>query len=326
MLCRYLHIVLLISIASLSVKAQQPGQYSFYFLDKFIFNPAYAGLDNSFSGLILARGQWTGLNGSPVQENISFHFPLHNIGGGVGLNIENEKLGLEQNLNASVSYSQHIRVSQSSVLSLGLRGSLLNKKFDGSSATTPDGEYPAGGNPDHKDDYVPTTAVSSSTYNASAGVYFKARQFEAGIGVESFLPTKWKFVSNTDVIIAVKSYYFINFAYTFEINDGFDLSINGLVKSNTTQWQTDISTFMNLYDNFFVGIAFRGYNSSTFDAISWLGGYRLSEGLKMVLAYDQGLSSLKHVNNGTFEFGLQYMWGEKYLKGKLPVIIFNPRY
>lgn len=309
-----------------ALKAQQPGQYSFYFLDKHIYNPAYAGLDNSFSGLLLARGQWTGIKGAPLQQNLSFHLPLHIISAGVGIGIENEKLGLEQNIAASVSYAQHLKLSQSSILSLGIRGSILNKRFDGSSATTPDGEYPSGGSPDHKDDLVPNTNVSSTTYNASTGVYYKTRNFEAGLGIESFLPTKWKFVSNTDINIAVKSYYFINFVYTFDINDEFDLTINGLVKTNSTQWQTDFSVFMNLYDNFYIGCALRGYNNNTIDAISWLGGYRLSEGLKMFFAYDQGLSPLKYVNNGTFEFGLQYMWGEKYLRGKLPVIIFNPRY
>ena len=57
--------------------AQQPAQYSLYNLNKFNFNPAYAGLDNSLSVTGVYRSQWVGLPGKPVTQNINAHMPLY---------------------------------------------------------------------------------------------------------------------------------------------------------------------------------------------------------------------------------------------------------
>jgi type IX secretion system PorP/SprF family membrane protein len=319
-------ILYLIFFISGSVFAQQPAQYSFYFLDKHIFNPAYAGMDEAFSATVLARGQWNGLEGAPLQQAVSFHFPLYIINAGLGFNVENERIGLEQNTNLAVSYAQYVKLSTNSILSIGVRGSLLNKRFNGLLAITPDGEYIPGGSPDHNDDLVPINNQSSTTYNASAGIYYKRQNLQVGAGILGFVPTKWKFDGETEINIAVKSNYFFNFAYTIGINDEIGLAINGLLKTNSRQLQTDLSLLVQLYDNFFIGAALRGYSNNTIDAVSWLGGYQISENLKLVVAYDQTLSLIKQVSNGSFEIGLQYVWGQKYLRGKLPVIIYNPRY
>ena len=88
--------------------AQQPqlaSQYSMYMLNKYAFNPAYAGLDNSLSITGVVRTQWTGLDGNPVTQNANAHLPLYILKGGFGINIENEVLGAERNTSASASYN-----------------------------------------------------------------------------------------------------------------------------------------------------------------------------------------------------------------------------
>ena len=64
---------------------QQPAQYSMYMLNKYAFNPAYAGMDNSLSLTGVYRNQWLNLDGNPVSQNFNVHMPLYIVGGGIGL-------------------------------------------------------------------------------------------------------------------------------------------------------------------------------------------------------------------------------------------------
>ncbi len=57
---------------------QQVPVFSQHFVNPYLYNPAFAGIDGAFSVFLTYRDQWVGIEGSPVTANLSFHMPLPN--------------------------------------------------------------------------------------------------------------------------------------------------------------------------------------------------------------------------------------------------------
>jgi hypothetical protein len=79
-------------------------------------------------------------------------------------------------------------------------------------------------------------------------------------------------------------------------------------------------------DNIFLGASFRGYSKNTQDALAIFGGVKLSPKMKLAYSYDVTLSGLNTIAQATHEIVLQYNLGKEFGKGKLPPIIYNPRF
>jgi hypothetical protein len=99
-----------------------------------------------------------------------------------------------------------------------------------------------------------------------------------------------------------------------------------LLKSDLVETQIEFSTIARYNDNIFGGVSFRGYNSNSFDAVVILAGYKLNENLTLSYAYDITLSGLSEVSRGSHEIMLNYNLNKNIGKGRLPKIIYNPRF
>ena len=87
-------ILLLLSIVlSLPVFSQQDPQYSQYQFNQMIIIPAYAGTKDVLSAVIDVRKQWSGFDGSPKTQSLSFHGPLRKKRIGLGLSAYNDAIG-----------------------------------------------------------------------------------------------------------------------------------------------------------------------------------------------------------------------------------------
>ena len=303
--------------------AQQSSNYSLYMLNKFSFNPAYAGLDNSLSVTGLYRKQWSGLANSPLTQNMNAHMPLYLLSGGIGINVENDKLGLEKNLLASLSYNFQLPLGKVGILSLGASGGIFQKTLDGSGILTPEGNY-EGTTIAHNDDLpLPTNEVSETTPVFDAGIYFQSETFEAGLSVRNIREP----VMRGDFFSTVLSRnYFFNAAYQIDLFRALSLHPSILVKTDLVEFQTEASLLFKYNDNIFIGGSLRGYNSNTLDAAGVIVGLNLSENITLAYAYDYTLSALNVLSNGSHELIINYNLGREIGKGKLPKIIYNPRY
>ncbi len=291
--------------------------------NQFSYNPAYAGMDNSLSFTGLYRKQWSGLTNSPITQNINVHMPLYILGGGIGINVENDKLGLEQNLLATLSYNFQIPVGKIGILAIGASGGIFQKTLDGSLILTPEGQY-EGFTINHNDDLpLPTAESSELTPTFNAGIYFKTESFEAGL---STVNIQEPVIEGTFFSTTLSRNYFFNAAYQFDLLRTVSVQPSILIKSDFVETQMEASILFKYNDNIFVGGSFRGYNTNTADAVSLIVGLNLSEKIKLAYAYDYTLSDLNLVSNGSHEIMINYNLGREIGKGKLPKIIFNPRY
>ncbi len=311
--------------AALSLFAQQPAQYSLYMFNKFSFNPAYAGMDHSLSITGVYRKQWSGFRDSPVTQNINIHAPLYVLSGGIGINVENDKLGLERNLLATLSYNFQLPVGDIGVLAIGASGGIFQKNLDGERIRTPEGIYEDGGTVIiHNDNLpLPTTEVSEMAPTFNAGIYFQSETFEAGI---SAIHIQEPIIQGDFFSTKLSRNYFLTAAYQFDLLRRISAHPSLLVKTDGTEWQTEASLLFKYNDNIFIGGSFRGYNSNTVDAAGLIVGFNINEKITIAYAYDYTLSALDVVSNGSHEIMVNYNLNQEIGKGKLPKIIFNPRF
>lgn len=321
----YLSVLVLIfaMCSGSNLAAQQSAQYTLYHLDKHLVNPAYAGAEPELAAAAFIRNQWLGINGSPAYQHVSVNAPLMPGHSGLGVNFENDQLGLEHNIQASVSYAHRIQLSESVRLSAGVRGIWARKTIDGSKITTPDGVYEPGSNPDHKDGLLPVNVLNGNIFGIGFGILLKSEKFEAGIGADNLVPSAYR---QEGISIEYAPAYYLNAGYEFPVTESWKIGLDGLVRYSGNSFQTDAVVKIYFGNNIFAGGSFRGYSNRTKDAASIIAGLRIFENLTLAAAYDIGLSNLRDVHSGSVEFGLRYTYGSKIFREKLPPVIYNPRY
>jgi len=159
------------------------------------------------------------------------------------------------------------------------------------------------------------------TFNT--GIYFQSETFEAGLSAINILEPV---ITGTELAAKLSRNYFFNAAYQFDLLRSVAVQPSILIKTDMIETQMEASVLFVYNENIFVGGSFRGYNANTVDAVSLIVGLNLSEKIRLAYAYDYTLSDLNLVSNGSHEIMLNYNLGTEIGKGKLPKIIFNPRY
>lgn len=311
-------------LSYLSAFSQQPSQYTLYMFNFAHYNPAYAGIGNSLIITGIHRNQWQGITQSPSHQNINIQAPVYRLSGGIGINVENDKLGLERNLQSTLSYNFQLPVGRSSKFSIGLAGGIFQKTLDGANIRTPEGTYTGNGIIEHNDALpLPNNEVSEITPIFNAGIYFKTETFDVGVSAINIQEPK---IEGDFFSTQLSRNYFLTAAYNLDLSRSVSLHPSILLKTDQTEWQSEISLLFKYDDNIFLGGSLRGYNTNTLDAAAIIAGLNISEKIKIAYAYDFTLSDLNVISNGSHEIMLQYNLGRDIGKGKLPKIIFNPRF
>ncbi|MCU0345867.1 MAG: type IX secretion system membrane protein PorP/SprF [Saprospiraceae bacterium] len=302
--------------------AQQPAQYSLYRFNKYAFNPAYAGLDNSLSVTGVYRSQWGGLPGGPVSQHFNAHMPMYILGGGVGMGVENETLGSWRQTAFMASYAKQFQVGKASLLSFGLSAGLVQRLLDASKVRTPSSTVDDFGAVSQNDNSITGNDQGGIGPTVHAGVFYQGKNFELGISAINLLGNE---LDLSGIEFQQERTYFLYTGYRLDLTKSIVVTPSVLVKTDVHQTQIDFSLTAQYNENIFVGGSLRGYNTNSIDAVALIGGFKLNEKISVGYAYDIAVSSLKNVNTGSHEILLNYNLGVPIGKGRAPSIIYNPR-
>lgn len=301
--------------------AQQAPQYSLYMLNPLQFNPAYAGTGSAINLTGVYRKQWVNLEGSPAQQTINAHLPLYFISSGIGLSFDNDQLGARRYSTVKMHYNYQLPVGPSGVFSAGVNFGLGQFVWDGDRLRTPGGQY--NGGIDHQDGLLPTNQVTASTSDIGAGVYFTDGRLRAGLSAANLLASK---IQLEEVSLSNERQYFLYAGYDFALNRALEIIPSVLLKSDFNEYQVEVSAILRYNGNIFGGITYRGFDNTHLDGLVFLAGFNLGQQTTIGYAYDLTLSPLNSVSNGSHEIVLNYRLKENFGKGKLPKVIYNPRF
>lgn len=321
---RYIYIILLFLGIAVQLSGQQPAQYSMYMNNKYAFNPAYGGLEAMLVATGVYRNQWSGLSGNPSSRQINVHSPVYQINGGVGMLFENDQAGVHRHSKLGLSYNYVRVISDEMIVSGGLSAGIVQRVLDGTQLRTPGGIY-EGGVIDHQDPRLPNGIETGYAPTVDAGVYFAYGPAEIGLGAVNILNNNISVNSEVPGGYRFQRAFFLNGEYQFDLDEDWKVTPSFLIKSDVVQTQIDFGAQVTYQNNFSGGLAFRGYNRTSFDALVLFGGVRLNQNFYLHYSYDATLSTLNNVSGGSHEIMLIYSLGRAIGVGIPQRVIYNPR-
>jgi type IX secretion system PorP/SprF family membrane protein len=289
---------LFFSLLLFQSKAQDQTNFTQFYLNPYLVNPSFAGIDGQSAFSLFYRKQWANIDGGPAIANISLQTPL-TVNTGVGISITNDKKGLLNNSGLLLSLSYNLPLSEHNFFRFGLSagGSWNTVDLDRlPRTTTPD---PA----------ITTLLNKNASINGNAGVSLHLKFFHLGISMPTiFTPS---YVSKDAFSITeVKPFQSLIFqtSYRFYFADNKNIfEPYAIYRMNTgLPSQFEFAGILHLNHTIWLG----GTYKQDF-GISAVGGVKLKQFFAIGGAYSIQNSGINQLNSPSFEINLSYLIGKK---------------
>jgi len=288
--------------ASLSLKAQQDPQFTQFFYNKLIMNPAYAGAKDAICVTLLNRSQWVGYTGAPNSTLISADLPVWNSGSNqiaVGLTSYMDFIGYERNYALRIAGTYRRKNLGPGHLAVGFDLGFSNKGIEAPNWVTPNGQ------PSSIDPNIPAVGSNNSDFgfDLGLGVYYHSDKFYAGISAVHLTGSQFKSIN----IRQARTMYIMG-GYTFDLgNSDWQLNPNALIKTDFATAQFDANANVIWKQFYWAGLTYRIQDAVAINLGMNFGGIvpKLN-GLQISYSYDINTSRLSAFNSGTHEIVLRY--------------------
>ncbi|HEY0656636.1 MAG TPA: PorP/SprF family type IX secretion system membrane protein [Chryseosolibacter sp.] len=285
----------LLSISSLSsLRAQDQANFTQFYLNPYLINPSYAGIDGQSALSLIYRRQWMNIDGGPSIANVSLHTPI-NPRTAVGLSVTNDKKGLLTNSALRISFGYNAMIAEHSSIRFGISAGGSWNSLDMEQINTND---PAFAN----------VLDNNAAITGNAGISFHHRSFHIGasmptifspsyVSTESFTITEVKPFQSI-IVNASNRFYFNNNKNVFEPY--------ALYRINTDlPAQFEVAGILHLNHTLWLG----GSYKQDF-GISALGGIKLQNMFAIGASYSLANSGINELNSPTVEVSLSFLFGQ----------------
>lgn len=99
--------------------AQDVPIYNQYFMNPYVYNPAFVGHNENPTLFLSHRRQWIGIEGAPVSSSISFHTELKK-NAAFGAHLYTEKRGLLTSSTAELALGYKLKLGPKNFVQFGL--------------------------------------------------------------------------------------------------------------------------------------------------------------------------------------------------------------
>lgn len=280
----------------ITANSQQPQVYNQFFMNPYMYNPAYAGVEGHAAIFVMYRDQWTNVEGAPQISHASFHVPLQG-GIAIGGAAFNVKQSILTTSAAKFSASYLINIDRTHFLRFGMslgagtNGVNLNEIAD------------AAGDP-----AIAGFLDQSLFFLGDFGVAYHFGHFNVGISLPNlfgYSPITQKEVS--DIEFSPTDNLLFKMNYRGHISDNFAFEPHVIYRySSVTPHQYEGTLIAHLYHIVWVGASYRQ------DAgIIGLAGAKVKEKFAIGFAYELGNSNISSELGPTLEVNLGYHLGTK---------------
>jgi len=279
--------------------AQTEPMYSQYMYNMLGVNPAYAGNREALSLNFFQRNQWVGIKGAPKTTSISMDQSIKDGKLGWGIQVYDDRLGVEAASGLNGMLSTRIQVSEKGILSGGISFGMMNYRINLNEVN----------NRNNPNDPSFISIDNPSKWNPSLGmgIYYNTDRFYAGLATPSIL--KARLASYENMITSIQTsnafHLFANAGYVFDINEDVKLKPSTMIKMvSGAPIETDINLNVWLKDLLGFGASYR-----TGDAFVGMVELQATSNLRFGYAYDMPFNPLKYFTKGSHELMLRYEIG-----------------
>ena len=280
---------------TMGVFAQQESQYSQSTYTQLLANPAYAGSDGRICAFATQRLQWVGAFSKGAPQVTAFNVDAGIKKFGLGISIENDVLGFEQDLKANLSLAYKFSLGKGD-LRLGLKWGIVN--------STIDADWKVADGSDASSDLAIPIAGKASDLNFldfGFGVYYKADGLYLGISSTHILESELEFDRDQEgtskTVMPVKRHYYIMAGYNIPFtNPLLEFKPSIFVQSDGLKTQLSFTGLVEYNKKLWGGVSLR-----TDKAVIGIFGVKLFKWVDVSYSYDFVVSDIKEYNEGTHE-------------------------
>ncbi|MGB3851200.1 MAG: PorP/SprF family type IX secretion system membrane protein [Tunicatimonas sp.] len=297
---KYLLCVLIACTATSSGWAQRLPFFTHHVLNPYIYNPAFAGYDQSAVFYLTHRQQWFGVEGAPVSTHLSFHTPVGNNNPlSVGANLVHDRLGVLRHsaFKASAAYMVPLSAEAEHYLKAGFSAGIRLHQYSVF-------ESPTAGDP----------AVARASQNGTAldgrfGVHYHYERLNVGIALPHLFTTAQNEPDGTGgVALDQFTRAIVSANYRFDLGAESNVTLVPTVLYHYAQEsasQLEAVALVTFQDAFWVGGNYQqqlGYGG--------LAGFKMKN-FRFGYHFGLGGSELASYASGTHEVQLSFMIGKK---------------
>lgn len=284
-------------------RGQQSPMYTQYMFNKFIYNPAAAGIDPFFQIRSNNRFQWVGLTDPPITNALSYYGPHSTLPMGYGGYIYYDVTGPTSMAGLTGAYAYNIGITDNLRLSMGISLGLIQYKVDGTQIILKSNNNPVGPT---NDPALEKAVYSTFVPDANFGLYLYSDNYYAGFSTTQLINTKLKLYDESTGLNKLKTHFYLVGGYIFEINNDFKVEPTLLLKGTApAQVQMDINTRVMYMDMVWLGLSYR-----THDALSLLIGYTYDNRIHIGYSYDFTVTDMRKYSAGTHEIMIGYRFND----------------
>lgn len=277
----YIYILCVLAAFSASTLswAQQDPVFAHYWLMETQLNPAAAGRSPQLNITAAFQTHATGYEdaGSTMYAGADMAFQLGKTRHGVGVLFQNDEFGLFSHKRFSVQYAYHLKL-WGGTLSIGGEADMLNETLNGSKADLIDSNDPA----------FPTTDISGSKFDATAGLWYAHKQWYVGVGAQHLTaPTVYLGETNE---YKVERLYNLMAGYNIRLrNTFFTIAPSALLRYDGSAFRADVTArleYSHQKRQLFGGVTYSPQHSVT----GFIGG--MFHGVNLSYSYEANTSGM----------------------------------
>ena len=271
-------------------------------------NPGSLGSKDMVCASLIFRESTIGIEGAPqnVIGNVETPFNLFGLKHGVGLSLNTDNIGFNEDINIRLGYAMRFNVADGT-LGIGFNGNLYQHTVN-----TSEWLDPSLGN-GSEDPYIPTGSQENlQGFGLGVGLFYRSEDIYLGASVANVYSSDIEYESGegatsaNSAIFALRPHYYLTAGYTYQLsNPAYEVEPSIMLFSDGTSTSFDLNGTLTYNKRVWGGVTYRA-GSPVASAVVAMLGFVVLDGLQVGGAYEYNTSALSRYSNGGFEVMLNY--------------------
>lgn len=287
---------MLIFLASYA-KAQDQTNFTQFYLNPYLINPSYVGIDGQSAISLIYKKQWMTIEGAPTIANFTLQAPV-TPRVGFGISITNDARGLLNNSAALLTFGYNLPLAKKAFMRFGISGGGTWNTLDMNKLESI-----------NNDPALANILENNASITGNAGISFHINTFQLGASMPSmFSPSYMSEDEFTITEIKPFQSVIVNASNRFYFNDNKNVfEPYALYRINAElPPQFEVAGILHLNHIIWLG----GSYKQDF-GISALGGIKLKNTFAVGASYSLQNSGINELNSPSFEVSLNLLLGKR---------------
>lgn len=247
------YVVLFVTGLSQPMLAQQVPLYQQYIYNRFVYNPAYSGFDETANVNLIHRSQWLDMPGQPITTAVTFDGPIKPKKIGLGLNMYGDKTDITSRLGFYGSFAYNIGIGDDQNLMFGLSLGGLQNRIDFSQVVVRDIDDPA----------LLKDVERKQGLDGTFGLAYRWKELHFGVAIPQIMASKFDYpavIGNSRATYNLARHYMVSLDYKIFVNSAQDVSLKPMFLVRympEAPMQFDANLVFNWHETAFLAISYR---------------------------------------------------------------------